>query len=93
MKVGRRGVVVIGGMHARKGHAMSSSSMGVLLMLLLFATVVSSSGVDGLSDVEGGEALSQSHAAGGLLHGLYVGSSCMSECMFIYMWDIYKYRR
>ena len=46
----------------------SSSSMGVLLMLLLFATVVSSSGVDGLSDVEGGEALPQSHAASGLLH-------------------------
>ena len=46
---------------------MSSSSMGVLLTLLLFATVVSGSGVDGLSDVEGGEAFSQSHAASGLL--------------------------
>ena len=49
---------------------MSSSSMGVLLTLLLFATVVSGSGVDGLSDVEGGEALPQSHAVSGLLHKL-----------------------
>ena len=67
MKVGRRGVDVVGGTHARKGHAGSSSLMGVLLTLLLFATVVSGSGVDGLSDVEGGEALPQSHAASGLL--------------------------
>ena len=67
VKMGRWGVVVVGGKHACKGHAVSSSSMGVLLMLLLFATVVSSSDVDGLSDVEGGEALPQSHAASGLL--------------------------
>ena len=59
--------VVGGGKHACKGHAVSSSSMGMLLMLLLFATVVSSGDVDGLSDVEGGEALPQSHAASSLL--------------------------
>ena len=46
---------------------MSFSSMGVLLTLLLFATVVSGSGVDGLSNIEGGEAFPQSHAASGLL--------------------------
>ena len=55
----------------RGGGRRSPSSMGVLLMLLLFATVVSSGGVDGLSDVEGGEALSQSHAASGLLQCMW----------------------
>ena len=58
---------------------MSSSSMGVLLTLLLFAIVVSGSGVDGLSDVEGGEAFSQSHAASGLLQSPWKTSSLLSE--------------
>ena len=67
--MGRRGAVGVRVVvHARKGHAMSSSSMGVLLMLLLLVTVVSGGSVGGLSDVEGGKALPQSHAASSLLH-------------------------
>ena len=48
--------------------------MGVLLMLLLLAVVVSGSDVGDAGDAEGGEALPQSHAASGLLHIEYVQS-------------------
>ena len=69
----------------RGGGKRSSSSMGVLLTLLLFASVVSGSGVDGLSDVEGGEALPQSPATSGLLHGSRAGSNSLASELMLFL--------